>query len=87
MSNYIDLVLQDVRAKNADQPEFLQAVEEVLTTLAPVIDANPQYQRNAILERLVEPERTILFRVPWVDDKGNVRVNRGYRVQFNSSPS
>ena len=85
MSNYIDLVLQDVRAKNADQPEFLQAVEEVLTTLAPVIDANPQYQRNAILERLVEPERVILFRVPWVDDKGNVRVNRGYRVQFNSA--
>ena len=85
MSNYIDLVLQDVRVKNADQPEFLQAVEEVLTTLAPVIDANPQYQRNAILERLVEPERTILFRVPWVDDKGNVRVNRGYRVQFNSA--
>jgi glutamate dehydrogenase (NADP+) len=85
MSQYIDSVLADVRAKNADQPEFLQAVEEVLTTLAPVIDANPAYQSQAILERLVEPERTIMFRVPWVDDKGIVRVNRGYRVQFNSA--
>ena len=85
MSQYIESILQDVRAKNADQPEFLQAVEEVLTTLAPVIDANPDYQRYAVLERLVEPERTILFRVPWVDDTGAVRVNRGYRVQFNSA--
>lgn len=85
MSNYIETVLADVRAKNADQPEFLQAVEEVLNTLAPVIDANPQYQSNAILERIVEPERTIIFRVPWVDDKGIIRVNRGFRVQFNSA--
>ncbi len=85
MNKYIANVLADVKAKNADQPEFLQAVEEVLTTLAPVIEANPAYQANAILERIVEPERTIIFRVPWIDDKGKVRVNRGYRVQFNSA--
>ena len=85
MNKYIANVLADVKAKNADQPEFLQAVEEVLTTLAPVIEANPAYQANAILERIVEPERTIIFRVPWIDDKGIVRVNRGYRVQFNSA--
>ena len=85
MNKYITNVLADVKAKNADQPEFLQAVEEVLTTLAPVIEANPAYQANAILERIVEPERTIIFRVPWIDDKGIVRVNRGYRVQFNSA--
>ena len=84
-SKYVNEVLADVRAKNADQSEFLQAVEEVLTTLAPVIEANPAYQANAILERIVEPERTIIFRVPWIDDKGIVRVNRGYRVQFNSA--
>ena len=85
MNKYITNVLADVKAKNADQPEFLQAVEEVLTTLAPVIEANPAYQANAILERIVEPERTIIFRVPWIDDKGIVRVNRGYRVQFNTA--
>ena len=85
MNKYIANVLADVKAKNADQSEFLQAVEEVLTTLAPVIEANPAYQANAILERIVEPERTIIFRVPWIDDKGIVRVNRGYRVQFNSA--
>ena len=85
MNKYIASVLADVKAKNADQPEFLQAVEEVLTTLAPVIEANPAYQANAILERIVEPERIVIFRVPWVDDKGVVRVNRGYRIQQNSA--
>ena len=85
MNKYIANVLADVKAKNADQPEFLQAVEEVLTTLAPVIEANPAYQANALLERIVAPARTIIFRVPWIDDKGIVRVNRGYRVQFNSA--
>ena len=85
MNKYIKRVIEDVRAKNADQSEFLQAVEEVLTTLAPVLDRNPQYEENAILERLVLPERTIIFRVPWVDDAGKVRVNRGYRIQFNSA--
>ena len=85
MSKYVEQVLKDVKARNADQPEFIQAVEEVLTTLGPVVDANPQYKADAILERLVEPERVIMFRVPWVDDKGMVRVNRGYRVQYNSA--
>ena len=85
MNKYIKRVIDDVRAKNADQSEFLQAVDEVLTTLGPVLDKNPQYEENAILERLVLAERTIIFRVPWVDDTGKVRVNRGYRVQFNSA--
>ena len=85
MSNYINEVLKEVEKKNPGQPEFLQAVTEVLSSLSPIIDSNKEYQRLAILERIVEPERTIMFRVPWVDDKGNVRVNRGYRIQFNSA--
>ena len=85
MSKYVDQVLKDVRAKNSGEPEFLQAVEEVLTTLDPVLKANPQYQQAAILERMVEPERVVIFRVPWVDDKGIVRVNRGFRIQMNSA--
>ena len=85
MSKYIDQVVADLQAKNADQPEFLQAADEVLSTLGPVVDAHPEYQENAVLERLVEPERVIMFRVPWIDDTGAVRVNRGYRVQFNSA--
>lgn len=85
MNKYVQSVLEDVKAKNQNEPEFLQAVEEVLTTLDPVIKANPQYQENAILERMVEPERVVIFRVPWQDDKGIIRVNRGYRVQFNSA--
>ena len=84
-SKYVDRVLKDTIAKNADQKEFIQAVEEVLTSLTPVLKANPQYEENAILERMVQPERTIIFRVPWVDDKGIIRVNRGYRVQMNSA--
>ena len=82
---YVDQILEDIKKKNADQPEFIQAVTEVLTSLRPVIDANPQYQKAALLERLVEPERIIMFRVPWVDDNGDVQVNRGFRVQFNSA--
>ncbi len=85
MSKYINKVLSEVKAKDPNQPEFLQAVTEVLSTLAPVVDRNREYEKNAILERLVEPERVITFRVPWVDDKGIVRVNRGYRIQFNSA--
>ena len=85
MSKYVDQVVADLQAKNADQPEFLQAAEEVLSTLGPVVDAHPEYQENAVLERIVEPERVIMFRVPWIDDTGAVRVNRGYRVQFNSA--
>ena len=85
MNEYISRVLDDVRAKNADQKEFLQAVEEVLTSLEPVIAANPKYEENAILERMVAAERTIIFRVPWTDDKGKIHINRGYRIQFNSA--
>lgn len=85
MNAYIEAVLKDVKAKNANEPEFLQAVDEVLTTLSPVIDANKAYQEEAVLERMVEPERVIMFRVPWVDDTGAVRVNRGYRIQMNAA--
>ncbi len=82
---YIKKIWDEVKAKNANEPEFLQAVEEVLTTLEPAVEQMPQLEPNAILERLVEPERVIMFRVPWMDDAGNYHVNRGYRVQFNSS--
>ncbi len=85
MSKYVESVLASVKAKNANEPEFIQAVDEVLMTLDPVLKANKQYEANAILERMVEPERVIMFRVPWVDDKGIIRVNRGYRVQMNSA--
>lgn len=85
MDKYAQKVLDEVKAKNANEPEFIQAVDEVLSTLGPVLKANPQYEKNAILERMVEPERVVIFRVPWVDDKGTVRVNRGYRIQMNSA--
>ena len=77
--------LQSVRARDPEQKVFHQAVQEVLTSLWPFIEANPRYREQALLERLVEPERIIQFRVPWVDDKGVVQVNRGYRVQMNSA--
>ncbi|MBP3610333.1 MAG: NADP-specific glutamate dehydrogenase [Lachnospiraceae bacterium] len=84
--SYVDEILELVQKKNASEPEFLQAVEEVLNSLRPVIEANEEaYRRDAVLERITEPERQIMFRVPWVDDKGQVQVNRGYRVQFNSA--
>ena len=82
----VDEVLAVVQKKNADQPEFLQAVTEVLDSLRPVIEANEElYRKNAILERITEPDRQIMFRVPWVDDNGQVQVNRGFRVQCNNS--
>ena len=84
--SYVDEVLARVKAKNASEPEFLQAVEEVLESLRPVIEAHEeQYKKEALLERLTEPDRQIKFRVPWVDDKGQVQVNTGYRVQFNNA--
>ena len=84
--NYVDEVLEKVKQQNPAQPEFHQAVEEVLDSLRVVIDRNEEsYRKNALLERLTTPERQILFRVPWVDDQGQVRVNNGYRVQFNSA--
>ncbi|MGI6217751.1 MAG: NADP-specific glutamate dehydrogenase [Coriobacteriales bacterium] len=83
--SYVDDVIQKVVEKNPNEPEFIQAVTEVLQSLETVIDANPQYEEVSLLERLTEPERVIMFRVPWVDDNGKVQVNRGYRVQFNSA--
>lgn len=82
---YVEQVLENLVAQNPGEPEFHQAVTEILSTLKPVIEANPQYEKAALLERLVEPERQIKFRVPWVDDNGKVQVNRGYRVQFSSA--
>ncbi|WP_334099537.1 NADP-specific glutamate dehydrogenase, partial [Gordonibacter pamelaeae] len=82
--SYVDRVIEQVKAKDSEQPEFIQAVTEVLKSLEPVIESNPAYEKAGLLERIVEPERVIMFRVPWVDDEGNVHVNRGYRVQFNS---
>ena len=77
---YTEKVLADLKAKNPDQPEFIQAATEVLDALAPVVNNDPKYQKTGLLERLVEPERQIMFRIPWVDDHGQVHVNRGYRV-------
>ena len=82
---YVERVLEDLKKRNPGESEFHQAATEILLTLEPVINAHPEYEKNALLERFTEPERTILFRVPWVDDNGNVHVNKGYRVQFNSA--
>ncbi|MBQ9889850.1 MAG: NADP-specific glutamate dehydrogenase [Firmicutes bacterium] len=84
-NDYTKKVYAMVEKRNPGEPEFLQAVYEVLESLEPVIEANPKYEAAGILERLVEPDRQVIFRVPWVDDKGQVQVNRGYRVQFNSA--
>ena len=83
--SYVQRVLDDLKKRNPGENEFHQAATEILLTLEPVINAHPEYEKAALLERFTEPERTILFRVPWVDDNGNVRVNKGYRVQFNSA--
>ena len=85
MSDYAQRVLDGLKARNAHETEFLQAATEILTTLKPVIDKHPEYEKAGLLERYVEPERIIMFRVPWIDDNGQVQVNRGYRVQFNSA--
>ena len=85
MNKYVAKVLEDLNAKQPWEKEFLQAAEEVLTSLETVLDSNPIYEKNKILERMVVPERVILFQVPWADDKGEIQVNQGYRVQFNSA--
>ncbi|MBQ8322418.1 MAG: NADP-specific glutamate dehydrogenase [Clostridia bacterium] len=82
---YVERVLDDLKKRNPGEKEFHQAATEILLTLEPVINAHPEYEKAALLERFTEPERVILFRVPWVDDNGNVHVNKGYRVQFNSA--
>ena len=85
MASYAERVLRQVKKNNPGEPEFHQAVAEVLESLKIVVDNDPVYERAGLLERLVEPERVLMFRVPWVDDKGRVRINKGYRVQFNSA--
>ncbi len=84
-NKYLNKVFELIEKRNENEPEFLQAAYEVLMTLKPVIDNNPDFEKKALLERLTEPERLITFRVPWVDDNGQVHVNRGYRVQFNGA--
>ncbi|MDR0491646.1 MAG: NADP-specific glutamate dehydrogenase, partial [Oscillospiraceae bacterium] len=83
--SYVEKVLSMLVGNNPHQPEFHQAATEVLRSLKPVVDSDEKYAKAGLLERLVEPERQILFRVPWVDDSGQVHVNRAYRVQFNSA--
>jgi len=80
-ADYMDLV----NRRNPNEPEFQQAVSEVLESLVPVLDRHPEFRKAKIVERIVEPERVIMFRVPWVDDNGDVQVNRGFRVEFNSA--
>ncbi len=85
MSNYVNTVLAKLKASNPNQPEFIQAATEILDSLDIVFEKNPGYEKAGLLERFVEPERVIMFRVPWVDDSGKVQVNKGYRIQFNSA--
>ena len=84
-NEYLKRVYDGLAKRNANEPEFLQAVREVLESIQPVVEKHPEYEKAGLIERLVEPERIISFRVPWVDDAGKVQVNRGYRVQFNSA--
>ncbi len=84
-NTYLARVYEDLAKKNKNEPEFLQAVAEVFVSLSPIVDKHPEYEKAALIERLVEPERIVIFRVPWMDDKGRVNVNTGYRVQFNSA--
>jgi len=83
--SYCERVLAELKDRYADQPEFIQAATEVLNTIQPAVDAHPEFEAAGLLERLVEPERVFIFRVPWVDDEGKVQVNRGYRVEYNSA--
>jgi len=85
MNAYTSRVLEGLKQRNANESEFLQAATEILESISPVFDKHPEYEQAGLLERFVEPERVILFRIPWVDDQGKVQVNRGYRVQFNSA--
>jgi glutamate dehydrogenase (NADP+) len=85
MTSYVNDLVAEVKAKNPAQPEFHQAVQEVAESLSTVLDRHPEYRSSKILERIIEPERVILFRVPWVDDQGEIQINRGYRIQMNSA--
>ena len=83
--NYVEKVLKNLKKKNPNEPEFHQAATEILNSLAPIVEKHPEYEAAGLLERFTEPERIVMFRVPWVDDKGKVHINKGYRVQFNSA--
>ena len=85
MKDYVSTLMSDVKAKNPAEPEFHQAVQEVAESLALVLDRHPEYRHNKILERIIEPERVVMFRVPWVDDRGAVQINRGFRIEMNSA--
>ena len=85
MSAYVSNLMAEVKAKNPAEPEFHQAVYEVAESLTSVLDAHPEFREAKILERIIEPERVIMFRVPWRDDRGELHVNRGFRVQMNSA--
>jgi glutamate dehydrogenase (NADP+) len=85
MSEFVASFMEDVRAKNPAQPEFIQAVQEVVESLVPVMDRHPEFREAKLLERIVEPERVLIFRVPWLDDKGQAQVNRGFRIEYSSA--
>ncbi len=85
MNDYVEKIMAEVKAKNPNEPEFHQAVEEVLESLAVVLERHPEYRSQKILERMTEPERVIMFRVPWMDDQGEIHINRGYRIEMNSA--
>ena len=85
MENYVSNLMAEVKAKNPNEVEFHQAVQEVVESLTLVMDRNPHYRKAKVLERIIEPERVIMFRVPWQDDKGEIHVNRGFRIQMNSA--
>ena len=85
MADYFTDFMEKLKARNPAQPKFIQAAEEVVGSLIPVLDKHPKYKKAAIMERIVEPERVIMFRVPWEDDKGNYHVNRGFRIEMNSA--
>ncbi|MGB5848688.1 MAG: Glu/Leu/Phe/Val dehydrogenase dimerization domain-containing protein, partial [Ignavibacteriaceae bacterium] len=85
MNDYVETMMADVKAKNPSEPEFHQAVEEVLGSLAVVLERHPEYRSMKILERMIEPERVITFRVPWMDDQGDIHINRGFRIEMNSA--
>ena len=85
MSDFVSNLMAEVKAKNPAEPEFHQAVEEVVESLELVIERHPEFKKARIVERIIEPERVIMFRVPWVDDKGYVQVNRGFRIEMNSA--
>src|SRR6476660_429426 len=85
MTNYVAEIIARVKAKNPAEPEFHQAVQEVAESLTLVLERHPEYVKAKILERMIEPERVVIFRVPWLDDKGEVRINRGFRINMNSA--